>query len=138
MSKKVVYTSNAPAPIGPYNQAIRAGQTLYVSGQIPMDPKTGELVVGTVADETRQVMKNLQSVLTAAGYDFNDVVKSTIFLRNMDDFAAVNEVYGQYFEGEAPARETVAVAGLPKNVQVEISVIAWKDIVTVLSEKLGA
>ena len=83
-------------------------------------------------------MKNLQSVLTAAGYDFNDVVKSTIFLRNMDDFAAVNEVYGQYFEGEAPARETVAVAGLPKNVQVEISVIAWKDIVTVLSEKLGA
>lgn len=138
MSKKVVYTSNAPAPIGPYNQAIRAGQTLYVSGQIPMDPKTGELVAGTVADEARQVMKNLQSVLTAAGYDFNDVVKSTIFLRNMDDFAAVNEVYGQYFEGEAPARETVAVAGLPKNVQVEISVIAWKDIVTVLSEKLGA
>lgn len=138
MSKKVVYTSNAPAPIGPYNQAIKAGQTLYVSGQIPMDPKTGELVEGTVADEARQVMKNLQSVLTAAGYDFGDVVKSTIFLRSMDDFAAVNEVYGQYFEEEPPARETVAVAGLPKNVNVEISVIAWKDMVTVLSEKLGA
>lgn len=137
MAKEIIYTSNAPEPIGPYNQAIKAGQTLYVSGQIPMDPKTGELVGGTVSDEARQVMKNVESVLSAAGYTFEDVVKSTIFLRSMDDFVAVNEVYGQYFSKNAPARETVAVAGLPKNVQVEISVIAWKDIVTLITEKLG-
>lgn len=117
---------NAPAPIGPYNQAIKAGNTLYVSGQIALSPESGILVQGTVAAEARQVLSNLGAVLTAAGYSFADVVKTTIFLRDMDDFGAVNEVYGEYFTEQAPARETVAVAGLPKNVNVEISVVAWR------------
>lgn len=126
MAKQIIITENAPAPIGPYNQAILAGNTLYVSGQIPMDPKTGELVQGGIGAEARQVMKNLEAVLSAAGFGFENVVKTTIFLRDMGDFADVNEVYGLYFGESAPARETVAVAGLPKNVNVEISVIAWK------------
>ena len=124
--KTVINTPQAPAPIGPYNQAIQAGNHLYVSGQIPLSPATGELVQGSVGDEARQVLENLQAVLAAAGYSFSDVVKTTIFLRSMDDFAAVNTVYGEYFTENAPARETVAVAGLPKNVRVEISLIAWK------------
>ncbi len=126
ITKTIINTPNAPAPIGPYNQAVKAGNTLYVSGQIPLLPETGELVQGTLADEAQQVMKNLGAVLDAAGYTFGDVVKTTIFLRDMNDFAAVNAVYGEYFTEHAPARETVAVAGLPKNVNVEISVIAWK------------
>lgn len=125
--KTIINTTQAPAPIGPYNQAIKAGNTLYVSGQIPLSPETGELIQGTVADEAHQVLKNLGAVLTGAGYSFSDVVKTTIFLRDMNDFGAVNAVYGEYFTEEAPARETVAVAGLPKNVNVEISVIAWKE-----------
>jgi len=125
-NKEIINTSHAPAPIGPYNQAVRAGNTLYVSGQIALVPETGALIEGTVADEARQVLKNLEAVLTAAGYAFADVVKTTIFLRDMNDFGAVNTVYGEYFTEQAPARETVAVAGLPKNVNVEISVIAWK------------
>ncbi|MFC3198476.1 RidA family protein [Parapedobacter deserti] len=124
--KEVINTSQAPAPIGPYNQAIKAGNTLYVSGQIALSPETGGLVQGTIADEAHQVLKNLKAVLKAAGYAFNDVVKTTIFLRDMADFSAVNAVYGEYFTEQAPARETVAVSGLPKNVNVEISVIAWK------------
>jgi len=126
MAKQIIITENAPAPIGPYNQAILAGNTLYVSGQIPMDPNTGELVQGSIGAEAQQVMENLEAVLSAAGFGFENVVKSTIFLRDMADFADVNEVYGRYFGESAPARETVAVAGLPKNVNVEISVIAWK------------
>lgn len=124
--KTIINTAQAPAPIGPYNQAIKAGNTLYVSGQIPLSPETGELVGGTVSDEAHQVLKNLSAVLTSAGYAFTDVVKTTIFLRDMNDFGAVNAVYGEYFTDQAPARETVAVAGLPKNVHVEISAIAWK------------
>lgn len=124
--KEIVNTPHAPAPIGPYNQAIRAGHTLYISGQIALSPQTGELVGGSVADEARQVLDNLAAILAEAGYALTDVVKTTIFLRNMDDFATVNTVYGTYFTEQAPARETVAVAGLPKNVSVEISAIAWK------------
>lgn len=126
IKKEVINTEDAPAPIGPYNQAVKAGNTLYVSGQIALSPENGTLIQGTVADEARQVLINLGAVLTAAGYSFADVVKTTIFLRDMNDFVAVNEVYGEYFTEQAPARETVAVAGLPKNVRVEISVIAWK------------
>ena len=125
-TKEIINTTAAPAPIGPYNQAIKAGQTLYISGQIALSPQTGELVGGSVADEARQVLDNLGAILGEAGYAFTDVVKTTIFLRDMGDFAAVNEIYGTYFTGQAPARETVAVAGLPKNVNVEISAIAWK------------
>ena len=125
--KKIISTSNAPAPIGPYNQAIFAGDTLYISGQIPLDPKTGELVSGDIAKETQMVMKNLEAILTEAGLNFENVVKSSIFLSDMGSFAAVNEVYGSYFNEEtAPARETVEVANLPKYVNVEISMIAIK------------
>ncbi len=125
--KKIISTSNAPAPIGPYNQAIFAGDTLYISGQIPLDPKTGELVSGDIAAETEMVMKNLEAILTEAGLTFEHVVKSSIFLSDMGSFGAVNEVYGSYFnEDTAPARETVEVANLPKYVNVEISMIALK------------
>ena len=124
--KTVINTPQAPAPIGPYNQAIKAGNHLYVSGQIALSPATGQLVQGSVADEAHQVLQNLQAVLSAAGYTFSDVVKTTIFLRDMEDFTAVNAVYAEYVAENAPARETVAVAGLPKNVRVEISLIAWK------------
>ena len=127
MSNKQVWnTGNAPAAIGPYNQAIQAGNTLYVSGQIPLIPETMELINSGVADETHQVLKNVQAILTHAGYTLNDVVKASIFISNMDDFATINEVYAQYFTENQPARETVAVKTLPKNVNVEISVIAWK------------
>ncbi|PHQ29346.1 MAG: reactive intermediate/imine deaminase [Leeuwenhoekiella sp.] len=125
--KKIISTSNAPAPIGPYNQAIFAGDTLYISGQIPLDPKSGELVSGDIAEETKMVMKNLEAILTEAGLTFEHVVKSSIFLSDMGSFSAVNEVYGSYFnEDTAPARETVEVANLPKYVNVEISMIAMK------------
>jgi 2-iminobutanoate/2-iminopropanoate deaminase len=124
--KKVIKTEKAPAPIGPYNQAVLAGQTLYVSGQIALDPDTGELLKGSIEAETELVMKNLQAVLEAAGADFTDVVKSSIFVADMGQFSRINEVYGAYFEADtAPARETVEVANLPKYVNVEISVIAY-------------
>lgn len=126
VNKEIIHTSEAPAPIGPYNQAIKAGQTLYISGQIALSPQTGELVGGSVVEEARQVLENLGAILSEADYAFTDVVKTTIFLRDMADFAAVNELYGTYFTEQAPARETVAVVGLPKNVNVEISAIAWK------------
>ena len=123
--KTVIQTPKAPAPIGPYNQAILVDNTLYVSGQIALDPITMELVNQNIETETAQVMKNLSEVLKAAGMDFANVVKTTIFLYDMGDFADVNEVYGSYFNNEtAPARETVAVKTLPKNVRVEISMIA--------------
>ncbi|RXG27724.1 RidA family protein [Leeuwenhoekiella palythoae] len=125
--KKIISTTNAPAPIGPYNQAVFAGDTLFVSGQIPLDPKTGELVSGDIAAETKMVMQNLEAILTEAGLTFENVVKSSIFLSDMNSFAQVNEVYGTFFKEEtAPARETVEVANLPKFVNVEISVIAIK------------
>ena len=124
MSKEVIKTDKAPAPIGPYNQAIRSGNMLFVSGQIAIDPATNELIAGDTAKEAHQVMKNLQAILEEAGLTFSHVVKTTIFLSDMSLFVAVNEVYGSYFSSDFPARETVAVKGLPKGVNVEISVIA--------------
>jgi 2-iminobutanoate/2-iminopropanoate deaminase len=123
--KKVILTPDAPAPIGPYSQAVQVGQQLFISGQIPLDPSTGELITGSIEEETTQVMKNLSAVLSQAGGDWENVVKVSIFLTDMADFAAVNKIYGSYIsEKSAPARETVAVAGLPKGVRVEISAIA--------------
>ena len=124
--KSIIYTENAPEPIGPYSQAVQTGNLLFISGQIPVDPKSNQLVGGTIIDEAKQVMKNLEALLFKAGFSFEDVVKTTIFLRDMNYFAEVNEVYGSYFHAEFPARETVAVLGLPKNVNVEISLIASK------------
>ncbi|MBC8769735.1 RidA family protein [Arenibacter sp. BSSL-BM3] len=125
--KKIITTKNAPAPIGPYNQAVLAGNTLYISGQIPIDPKTGELVSGDIKKETEQSMQNLKAILTEAGMTFENVVKSSIFVKDMHQFAQINEVYGAYFDSDtAPARETVEVANLPKFVNVEISMIALK------------
>jgi 2-iminobutanoate/2-iminopropanoate deaminase len=123
--KKIIFTEKAPAPIGPYNQAVLTGNTLYTSGQIAINPATGELVLDTIEIETKQVMENMKAVLEAAGMTFENVVKSTIFISNMNDFGSINSVYGSYFnEKTAPARETVQVACLPKNVNVEISMIA--------------
>lgn len=124
MDKIVIRTSNAPAPIGPYNQAILAGNTLYISGQVCMDPVSGELKKKDVQEETHQVMQNLKAILSAANTGFNNVVKTTIFITDMNQFSAINEVYGQYFDGDFPARETVQVAALPRFVNVEISMIA--------------
>lgn len=122
--KKIINTENAPAAIGPYSQAIYANGTLYISGQIPVDPSTGELVDG-IEKATHQVMKNLDAILTEAGFSFKNVVKASIFLKSMDDFAAVNEIYASYLDAASfPARETVQVSCLPKNVDVEISMIA--------------
>lgn len=127
MSQKVIInTEKAPAAIGPYNQAVKADKTLFVSGQIPLIPETMELVNTGIQDETHQVFKNIKAILTEAGYAFEDVVKASIFLSDMGDFATVNEIYAQYFTQNQPARECVAVKTLPKNVNVEISVIAWK------------
>ena len=122
--KEIINTPNAPAPIGPYNQAIKYGNTLYASGQIALHPETGALVLEDIQAETHQVMKNVGAVLAAAGMSYEHIIKSSIFISNMDDFAAINEVYGSYFTGNYPARETVEVACLPKKVNVEISVIA--------------
>ena len=125
MTKKIITTDNAPAPIGPYNQAVLVNDTLYLSGQIPLVPSTMELVEGDLTAETKQVMENLEAVLSAADMSFEHVVKSSIFLSDMHNFATVNEVYGRYFnEKTAPARETVEVANLPKFVRVEISMVA--------------
>lgn len=133
MSKTIINTANAPAPIGPYNQAIFAGNTLYISGQICLDPVSGELKNKDIQQETHQVMHNLKNILQEAGMDFSDVVKTTIFITDMQQFGAVNEVYGKYFENRPsdrqagfPARETVQVSALPKYVNVEISMIAVK------------
>ena len=126
MKKQAIRTSGAPAPIGPYNQAIMVNGTLYISGQIGVDPETGEFAKGGVEAEAELVMRNLEAVLKEAGMDFSDVVKCSIFLQSMDDFGKVNEIYGRYFRNEAPARETVEVAKLPKGGLVEISAIAVK------------
>jgi 2-iminobutanoate/2-iminopropanoate deaminase len=124
MAKKIINTTNAPAPIGPYSQAVQAGNWLFISGQVAINPTTGNVIDGTIADETTQVMKNLQALLEAANCSFANVVKTTIFLSDMGLFAEVNNVYGTYFTDNFPARETVAVKGLPRNVNVEISMIA--------------
>ncbi len=125
--KKIIKTNNAPAPVGPYNQAVLSGNTLYTSGQIALDPATGKLVTGSIETETTQVLENMKAVLTEAGMTFENVVKSTIFVKNMNDFAKINTVYGSYFNPEtAPARETVEVGNLPLFVNVEISMIAIK------------
>ena len=124
MANKIIKTENAPAPIGPYNQAVMAGNMLFISGQIPLDAKSGELKMGSIEEETHLVMKNLEAILTEAGMNFSNVVKTSIFLTDMALFAQVNEIYGSYFSSDFPARETIAVKGLPKNVNVEISMIA--------------
>lgn len=124
MEKTIIHTSDAPAPIGPYSQAVRVNGLLFVSGQIALDPSTGDLITSDIAAETTRVMENLKAILKTSGIGFNHVVKTTIFLSDMDFFNTVNEVYGKYFSDRYPARETVAVKSLPKNVHVEISVIA--------------
>ena len=126
MDKKVINTTKAPAPIGPYSQAVQAGSLLFISGQVAINPASNNVEATDVVGEAEQVMLNLQAILTEAGYDFNNVVKTTIFLSDMNLFATVNEVYGKFFSSSFPARETVAVKGLPKNVNVEISMIASK------------
>lgn len=124
MNKQIIKTSKAPDPIGPYNQAVKAGGLLFISGQIAIVPGTTGLLNGDISEETTQVMNNLKAILTEAGLDFSNVVKTTIFLKDMSLFAAVNTEYGKYFEANFPARETVAVKGLPKDVNIEISMIA--------------
>lgn len=127
MAKKIINTDNAPAPIGPYSQAVMYGDLLYTSGQIAIDPASGELIQDSIEAETKQVMENLKAVLAAANMSFEHVIKTTIFLNDMEQFAAVNGVYGEYFDADtAPARETVQVANLPKYVNVEIGVIAGR------------
>ncbi|MDP4130128.1 MAG: RidA family protein [Bacteroidota bacterium] len=124
MEKKIINTTDAPAPIGPYSQAVQVGQMLFLSGQVAINPQTGNLETADIQTETHQVMHNLKAVLQSAGIDFSHVVKTTIFLSDMALFSSVNELYGKYFTGNFPARETVAVKTLPKNANVEISMIA--------------
>ncbi|MEK9613637.1 MAG: RidA family protein [Flavobacteriaceae bacterium] len=127
MKKEIITTLNAPAPIGPYNQAVKVGNTLYISGQIPLVPESMELLKGTIKEDTELVMNNLSAILEAAKMNFKDVVKTSIFLDDMGNFGKVNDVYGSYFDNDtAPARETVAVKTLPKSVRVEISMVAVK------------
>lgn len=128
MAKQIINSTNAPAPVGPYNQAVRAAGMLYMSGQIAIDPASGELVTSNITDETAQVFANMRAVLKAAQLDFNAIVKCTIFVKNMDDYAAINAKYAEYFdEATAPARELVEVVRLPKNVNIEISAIALAE-----------
>jgi 2-iminobutanoate/2-iminopropanoate deaminase len=124
MPKQIIHTSKAPAPIGPYSQAVKAGDTLFVSGQVAIDPETNEVISGTIEEETDRVMKNLEAILTEVHITFEHVVKTDIFLSDMSFFPLVNQVYGSYFKGDYPARATVAVKTLPKNVNVEIGVTA--------------
>ncbi len=127
MNQKIINTSSAPAPIGPYNQAILRGNMLFISGQICLDPSNGQLKNKDIQEETHQVMKNLKSILKEAGMDFSHVVKTTIYITDMNRFSEINEIYGQYFTGDFPARETVQVSALPKFVNVEISMIGIKE-----------
>ena len=124
MEKRIINSGNAPAPIGPYNQAVMVNNTLYISGQICIDPSTGNLKNKDIQEETHQAMQNLKNILHEAGMSFNNVVKTTIFLTDMHRFGEINEIYGKYFDGDFPARETVQVSALPKFVNVEISMIA--------------
>ena len=125
--KKVIYTENSAAPIGPYSQAILANRTLFISGQIALDPVTGQMFKGGIEDETRKVMKSIGHILAKAGLGFRHVVKCSIFVKNMDDFQSINKVYGTFFETEPPARETIEVSALPKGANVEISCMAVLD-----------
>jgi 2-iminobutanoate/2-iminopropanoate deaminase len=127
MSKKVIYSSNAPEPIGPYSQAIEIDNMLFISGQIAIQKSSGNIITGNIEDETRQVMENLGEILKAAGLDFSHVVKTSIFLKDMGNFPKVNDIYGKHFQQQPPARETVEVSRLPKDVNVEISCIAVKS-----------
>ncbi len=124
--KKIIATTNAPGAIGPYSQAVKAGNFVYVSGQIPVDPATGAFAGDDVVSQTHQCLKNVSAILTEAGYTMDDVVKATVYLKSMGDFAAMNEVYAQYFKGECPARAAFAVVELPKGALVEIEVVAYK------------
>lgn len=124
--KSIIHTNTAPSPIGPYSQAVKAGNMLFVSGQIAIDPETEQVIEGSIEDETRRVMENIAALLAASGFSFADVVKTSIFLSDMKHFALVNGIYGSFFHSDFPARETIAVLGLPKNVNVEISVTAYK------------
>jgi 2-iminobutanoate/2-iminopropanoate deaminase len=126
MPKSVIYSANAPEPIGPYSQAVQSGNLLFVSGQVAIQKSTGNIITTSIQDETHQVMKNLEEILKAAGMSFANVLKCTIFLKDMNNFPKVNDVYGSYFSKEPPARETVEVSRLPKDVNVEISCIASK------------
>jgi 2-iminobutanoate/2-iminopropanoate deaminase len=128
MPKHIIRTDKAPAPIGPYSQAVKTGNLLFISGQVCIDPSTNEVITGDIKTETHRVMQNLEAILTEAKLAFEHIVKTTIFLSDMSLFAQVNEVYGSYFTGDYPARETVAAKGLPKNVNVEISMIACIDL----------
>lgn len=123
--KKIIFTEGAPKAIGPYSQAVRAGDFLFLSGQIPLNPRTGEIVKGDIKVQTERVMENIKAVLQAAGADFSRVVRSGIFLKSLEDFAAVNEVYGRYFPQNPPARSTVEVSRLPRDVGIEIDVVAY-------------
>jgi 2-iminobutanoate/2-iminopropanoate deaminase len=127
MSKKAIQIPNAPAPVGPYSQAILSGNTLYVSGQIPLNPETGKLEIDTIETATNRVLSNIGKLLEAAGFNFDEVVKCSIFLKDLNDFAVVNGIYASYFQGVPPARETVQVARLPLDVNIEISCIAVKN-----------
>jgi len=127
MPKQIIVTDQAPAPIGPYSQAVQYNNQLFVSGQIALNPATNELIKGNISDQTHQVMKNMSAILAKAGMDFSHVVKCSIFVKNMNDFATINEAYGTYFPENPPARETVEVSALPKFVNVEISCIAIAD-----------
>lgn len=127
MENKIINSQQAPAPIGPYSQAVLAGNTLYVSGQIALNPENGELVKGSIEDETHQVMRNMQAILSDAGMPLTSVAKCTIFVKDMNNFGRINEVYGSYFSKNPPARETVEVSRLPKDVNVEISCIAYSS-----------
>jgi 2-iminobutanoate/2-iminopropanoate deaminase len=127
MNKQIINTANAPAPIGPYNQAVKAGGLLFISGQVALKPGTSDIITSSISEETEQVMKNLKAILNEAGLDFSNVIKTTIFLSDMNLFTPVNEVYGKFFASGFPARETVAVKGLPKNANVEISMIAAEN-----------
>ncbi len=126
MKKEIIHSNQAPNPIGPYSQAVMAGDLLFVSGQIAINPETNAMVTDNIEHETKQVMTNIHGILTAAGLDFPNVVKATIFVKDLNNFAKINEIYGSYFTGDFPARETVEVSRLPKDVNVEISVIAKK------------
>jgi 2-iminobutanoate/2-iminopropanoate deaminase len=124
MAKTIIISKEAPAPIGPYSQAVKAGNTLYISGQIPFDEATGEMINENITEETHQVMKNIEAILTSAGMSFKNIVKCSIFIKDMNQFTTINEAYGVYFKVDPPARECVEVARLPKDVNVEISCIA--------------
>ncbi len=125
-SKKVILTENAPSPVGPYSQAIQAGEFLFIAGQIPANPSTGEIIRGDIQDATKRVMENLKAIVEEAGYSMDDLVRCRVYLKNMDEFKQMNEVYGSFFGEKPPARAAIEVARLPLDVDVEISAIAWK------------